>query len=146
VIIGVVLDYLKGHATDGILLDGFPRTIAQAEGLEKAMSGENVQVVSIDVPDEEVVDRLSSRRVCVSCGRVYNPALGLQPPGGKCLCGGEITQRDDDKADTILKRLMVYHFQTEPVIEFYQKRGSAHRIPGVGTPAQVFERIREAIG
>jgi len=146
VILGVVLDYLKGHSSDGLLLDGFPRTIAQAEGLTPALVNDQVRVISLEVPDDTVVDRLSSRRVCSLCNRVYNPALGLQPPDGKCLCGGELIQRDDDRPDTVAKRLMVYHAQTEPVIRFYEKQNIVNRIKGDDAPGNVLQRIKEAIG
>jgi len=146
VILGVVLDYLKGHSSDNILLDGFPRTIAQAEGLAPAIVGDHVKVISLDVPDDEIVGRLSSRRVCGSCGRVYNTEFGLQPTDGKCICGGEIIQREDDRPDTVGKRLMVYHAQTEPVIRYYEKQKAVVRVKGDGSPGDVFQRIKEAIG
>jgi len=146
VITRVVLDYLKGHPEQGVLLDGFPRTVGQAEGLASAMSSYDARVLSIDVPDEDVVDRLSSRRVCKSCGRIYNPALGLQPPEGRCLCGSELIQREDDKPDTIAKRLMVYHAQTEPLIEYYSRLNLMVRVDGTGSPRSIFIRLQSALG
>lgn len=146
VITELVLEYLKGHSSDGVLLDGFPRTINQAQGLNSALSNDRCLVVSIDVPDEEVAERLSSRRVCGSCGRVYNPALGLNPKGSACECGGALIQRDDDRPDTVAKRLMVYHAQTEPVLGFYAGLGKLKRVNGTGAPEMVFDRLREAIG
>ncbi len=146
VITDVVLDYLKGHAEQGILLDGYPRTIAQAKGFGVATQNDHLKAVSLDICDEDAVDRLSSRRVCSQCGRVYNPTFGLEPPAGRCQCGGSLIQRVDDRPDTILKRLMVYHAQTEPVIDYYSHQGLMARVDGAGDPADVFNRLKEVIG
>jgi adenylate kinase len=93
-----------------------------------------------------VIRRLSARRSCRACGRVYNHALGINPASpDKCKCGGEIYQRDDDKPETIANRLNVYHEQTEPVIEYYRARNSLFEVKGTGTPDEVFTRIREVL-
>ncbi|MFC2150426.1 adenylate kinase [Calditrichota bacterium] len=147
IIIGVIKDYLDTHKPDGVLFDGFPRTVGQAEGLDVILAGKTYQVVSIEVYDKAVIERLSARRVCKSCGRVFNPALGIMPPGERCDCvdNGEIYQRDDDKAETISKRLEVYHEQTQPVMLYYRSKNLGLEVDGSGTPDQVFDRIRKAL-
>lgn len=142
VILGIINDYLKEHRGDGILFDGFPRTIAQAEGLDKFLEGATVKVLSLSVDDQAVIDRLSSRRTCKTCGKVYNPALGNIPVDNKCNCGGEIYQRDDDKPATIANRLNVFHDQTEPIIEFYGKRNLLVAVDGQDSPDEIFTRIQ----
>lgn len=145
VILGIINDYLKEHSNQGILFDGFPRTVAQAEGLDQILAGGDVKTLSLSVDDKAVINRLSARRVCRKCGKVYNPALGILPDGDNCKCGGEIYQRDDDKAETIANRLKVYHDQTEPVISYYGKKGQLASVQGTGTPDEVFSRIREIL-
>lgn len=145
VILGIISDYLKVNVGKGILFDGFPRTVAQAEGLDEFILDKAVKVVSLEVEDEAVINRLSSRRSCRACGRVYNPALGIKPAGDACECGGEIYQRDDDRAETIANRLNVFHTQTEPIIEFYRNRGVLFEVDGQGTPDEIFVRVKEAL-
>ncbi len=143
VITGVVLDYIHHHRYQGLLLDGFPRTVFQAEGLSKAVSADNVKAISIDLKDEEVVKRLSARRVCRICSWIYSDSL----PGstGTCECGGELYQRDDDKPETIKHRLEVYHAQTKPVIDFFKKFSSVVEVDGLGKPDEVFARIQATL-
>lgn len=145
VILGIISDFLQEHEGDGILFDGFPRTVAQAEGLDRLLQEDTVKTVALQVDDQVVIDRLSSRRSCRACGRIYNLAFGIAPKGEKCECGGEIYQRDDDKAETIANRLRVYHSQTEPIIDFYRNRGLLVEVDGLGTPLAIFERVREAL-
>lgn len=145
VILGIISDYLKVNVGKGILFDGFPRTVAQAEGLDEFILDKAVKVVSLEVEDEAVINRLSSRRSCRACGRVYNPALGIKPAGDACECGGEIYQRDDDRAETIANRLNVFHTQTEPIIEFYRNRGVLFEVDGQSTPDEIFVRVKEAL-
>jgi len=146
VIIGIIRDYLKEHAGEGVLFDGFPRTVAQAVGLEELLQGDEVKVVSLVVEDEQVIKRLSARRSCRECGKIYNPALGINPAeDGKCFCGVEIYQRVDDKAETIANRLNVYHSQTEPVIEFYRGKKLLEEVNGTGSPNEVFDRVKNAL-
>ena len=147
VILGIIRDFLNEHSGEGILFDGFPRTEVQAEGLDTLLAGESVKTLSLTVTDESVIERLSSRRVCRGCGKVYNPALGIMPDGDKCsACGGPIYQRNDDRAETIAQRLEVYHDQTEPIIDFYDKRGLLVEVNGQGSPDEVFNRVRKALG
>ncbi|MFH0766446.1 MAG: adenylate kinase, partial [Calditrichota bacterium] len=142
VILGIIRDYINSHRSEGILFDGFPRTTAQAEGLEKLLEDLPVKTIALDVPDQIVIQRLSSRRVCRSCGKLYNLATGNIPPSGACDCGGEIYQRDDDHAETIAYRLDVFHRQTEPIIDFYRKRGAFAQVDGLGSPDEIFVRLR----
>jgi len=146
VILGIIRDYLQEHAGEGVLFDGFPRTVTQAEGLDEILKGGEVRTVSLVVDDRQVIERLSARRSCRACGRVYNPALGINPASAnRCECGGEIYQRDDDKAETIANRLSVYHSQTEPVIEYYRGRNLLLEVEGTGSPEDVFNRVRDIL-
>ncbi len=136
-------------ARDGFILDGFPRTIAQAEALDKQLSGLGRRVTAallIDVPDEEVIRRLSGRRVCVKSGHNYH--VEFDPPKREGVCdqdGSRLIQRDDDKPEVIGNRLRVYHEQTEPLIDYYDKQGLMRRIDGTRAPAEVNDHIRAVI-
>jgi adenylate kinase len=136
-------------ARDGFILDGFPRTIAQAEALDKQLSGLGRRVTAallIDVPDEEVIRRLSGRRVCVKSGHNYH--VEFDPPKRKGVCdqdGSRLMQRDDDKPEVIANRLRVYHEQTEPLIDYYDKHGLMRPIDGTRAPAEVHDHIRAVI-
>ena len=136
-------------AQDGFILDGFPRTIAQAEALNKQLSQLGRRITAallIDVPDEEVVRRLSGRRVCVKAGHNYH--VEFDPPKHDGVCdqdGSRLMQRDDDKPEVIEKRLRVYHEQTEPVIDYYDEKGMMRRIDGTRGPAEVHDHIRAVI-
>lgn len=146
VILGIMRDYINEHAGEGILFDGFPRTVNQATGLDEMLHGDIVHVISLEVEDERVVERLSARCVCRACGKVYNPTLGINPPaGGNCVCGGEIYQREDDRAETIANRLKIYHDQTEPVMDYYRGKRLLCMIDGTGSPDEVFKRVKEAL-
>ena len=139
----------SGEADDGFLLDGFPRTIGQAEMLEEALAkrGRGVTaVLLIDAPDEEVVRRLSGRRTCVKNGHVYH--VEFDPPKNEGVCdqdGSRLVQRDDDKPETVQKRLAVYHEQTEPLIIWYSERGLLRRFDGLRTPEEVHSHIRATL-
>jgi adenylate kinase len=136
-------------AQDGFILDGFPRTIDQAEALSKQLSqvGRRITaVLLIDVPDEELVRRLSGRRVCVKSGHNYH--VEFDPPKRDGVCdqdGSRLVQRDDDKPEVVEKRLHVYHDQTEPVIGYYDEKGSLRRVDGTRPPAEVHDHIRAVI-
>ena len=139
----------SGEADDGFLLDGFPRTIGQAEMLEQALDERGrrlTAVLLIDAPDEEVVRRLSGRRTCVKNGHVYH--VEFDPPKNEGVCdqdGSRLVQRDDDKPETVQKRLAVYHEQTEPLIVWYGERGLLRRFDGTRTPEEVNSHIRATL-
>jgi adenylate kinase len=149
-ICGVIADRLdSGDADDGFLLDGFPRTIPQAEMLENALEERGrslTAVILIETPDEEVLRRLSGRRTCVEAGHVYH--VEFDPPKREGICdqdGSPLVQREDDKPETIRKRLAAYHEQTEPLIEWYDARGLLRRFEGTLPPDEVHSRIRATL-
>jgi adenylate kinase len=150
VITGVILEALEQtDARDGFILDGFPRTIPQADALAAGME-ENERtltaVILVDVPDEELVRRLSGRRVSVKTGRVYHVEFDPPKHEGRCdVDGSRLVQRDDDKPETIAKRLAVYHDQTEPLIAYYEDQGLLRRFDGTRSPTEVHDHIRATI-
>ncbi len=139
----------QADARDGFILDGFPRTIAQAQALGKQLSSFGRRVTAallIDAPDEEVIRRLSGRRVCVKAGHNYH--VEFDPPKREGVCdqdGSRLVQRDDDQPGVIANRLKVYHDQTEPLIEYYDEQGLMRRIDGTRPPADVHDHIRAVI-
>jgi len=139
----------EDDAQDGFILDGFPRTVPQAEALDRQlsqMSRRITTVLLIEVTDEEVVRRLSGRRVCVKNGHNYH--VEFDPPKREGVCdqdGSRLVQRDDDKPDVIEQRLRVYHDQTEPVIGYYDGKGILRRVDGTRPPAEVHDHIRAVI-
>jgi adenylate kinase len=139
----------SGEADDGFLLDGFPRTTPQAEMLEQALDNRGrslTAVLLIDVTDEEVIRRLSGRRMCVKNGHVYH--VEFDPPKNEGICdqdGSRLVQRDDDRPETIRNRLEVYHEQTEPLIEWYDEKGLLRHFDGTRTPDEVHARIRATL-
>ena len=130
----------------GYLLDGFPRTVAQAEALDEIAGSQPVSVVvDLVVPRDLVLSRLSARRVCRDCGANYT-ATGNDPTPWTCdTCGGDVVQRDDDTPDSINRRLDLYESQTAPLIEFYGRTGRLREVDGVGSPDEVFQRITREI-
>lgn len=134
----------------GFILDGFPRTIPQAEYLDNAMAemGADIDyVIDISVTDDVIVRRLSGRRVCKSCGATYHVKSNPPSKEGICdNCGGEVVQRDDDKEETILKRLKTYHDQTEPLIEYYKRKGKLVTVTGMDTIEKTTEELYNALG
>ena len=132
VVIGIVKERLgEDDCKKGFILDGFPRTIPQAEALD-AMGVEIQYVINIDVADETITRRMSGRRVCENCGRPYHiESLKPQKDGVCDDCGGTLVQRKDDHPDTVLARLAVYHKETEPLVAYYEKQGKLVNVPGV---------------
>jgi len=143
-VIAIVAERLREpDCVDGYILDGFPRTVAQAEALEKIASLD--AVVNIDIADEQLVARLSGRRVCPDCGGTYHAAA----LGGRAdceACGAALVQRDDDKPETVQNRLAVYHAQTKPLIDFYAARGLLNTIDGAQSPDACYQDILRALG
>lgn len=151
VVVGIVRDRLKNpDCNGGFILDGFPRTVPQAEALKstlKAMKRGIEHVISIEVNKEELIRRLTGRRTCRNCGAMYH--LSFDPPTkeGVCnKCGGKLYQRDDDKEETIKARFKVYEEQTAPLIAYYRNTGLLRTIQGVGAPEKIFQEIVKAIG
>ncbi|MBU2753999.1 adenylate kinase [Acidithiobacillus sp. CV18-2] len=146
IILGIVSERLQEcDAQKGVVFDGFPRTVVQAEGLDHllARSVAIAHVLHIVLDDEEIVDRLSGRRVCRNCGAIYH--VRFQPPkvAGRCdRCGGELFQRDDDQPEVIRHRLAVYAAETAPLVSFYRARAGYAEVDGTGSSAAVTDRIR----
>jgi adenylate kinase len=148
IILGVVRERLaKPDAQDGFLLDGFPRTVAQAEALDRMMAGRGpLVVVDIAVADEELVRRLTSRRVCSRCGaNAWVPAEGAAAPAGCATCGGALIQRPDDREEVIRERLRVYARDTRPLVEYYRGRPSFRTVNGAQAPEQVARDLAAAV-
>jgi len=139
----------QDDAQDGFLLDGFPRTLPQAEALGEMLDGLGRRITAvllIDVPDEEVVRRLSGRRVCSKAGHNYH--VEFDPPKHEGICdqdGSRLVQRDDDKPEVIEHRLGVYHEKTKPLVDYYDSRGLIRRIDGTRPPSDVHDHIRAVI-
>ena len=131
ILIGIIQDRLaQEDCKNGFILDGFPRTIPQAEALDK-MGIVIDKVIDIEVPDEKIVERMSGRRVCEACGASYHLLYKKPEKEGVCgKCGGTLVQRKDDHPDTVKDRLRVYHEQTEPLKEYYEKQGKLHIVEG----------------
>jgi adenylate kinase len=151
VVIGIIAERLREEdAAEGFILDGFPRTIPQAEALQEILDdlGRNIDhVISIEVDDEELVTRLTGRRMCKGCGESFHVLFNPSDKEGVCdRCSGELYQRDDDKEDTIRQRLAVYSDQTQPLIAFYEKQGRLRRIDGTGSIEEIFSRVVDASG
>ena len=146
----ILLDRVKeDDCSKGYVLDGFPRTIPQAEVLDKELSklSETVDfAIDVDVPDEDIIHRMSGRRSCPKCGAVYHTEYLKPAKDGICdKCGAELTLRDDDKPETVKKRLGVYHEQTQPLIDFYSKKGILRTVDGRLDPDEVFKGITEIL-
>jgi len=142
-IIGMIRGRIEN--ADGFILDGFPRTVAQAEALEQITPVD--VVIDIELERDEVIRRLSSRRVCRNCGKIYNLISNPPKVDGKCdACGGELYQRDDDRPEVIENRYDVYTSSTAPLIEFYRSRGLLVEVDGKADPDAIFARIMEIIG
>ncbi len=152
VVIGVVEERLtKPDLDKGYMLDGFPRTLAQAEALAKILVSQGKTIdhaILVDVPDEELVARLSGRRTCrkSECGKMYHVMFNPPKREGICdACGSELYQRDDDSEATIRERLVVYNNQTAPLVDYYDKKQLLRRVAGVGPIDQIFASIQKVL-
>jgi len=151
VVIGIIRDRItEPDCEKGYILDGFPRTIAQAEALDEMLEkmGARIDhVVNISVADEEIIKRLTGRRTCSNCGAGYHVLFDPPKQEGICdKCGGKLIQRDDDKEETIRARLEVYRQQTEPLIKYYEAKQLLRTIPGEGSMEEIFNAILKALG
>ncbi|MBR1624066.1 MAG: adenylate kinase [Pseudobutyrivibrio sp.] len=147
----LVMDRIaQDDAKNGFVLDGFPRTIPQAEALDAALTkiGQKMDyAIDVDVPDENIINRMSGRRACLNCGATYHIVSIPPKKEGICdTCGKELVLRDDDKPETVKKRLDVYHDQTQPLIDYYQKQGILKSVNGTQPMEKVFEDITDILG
>jgi len=133
----------------GVILDGFPRTVAQAEALDQALAAQGQQVDAVlllTVPDEVVLERLTGRRICRNCQAPYHVSFNPPAVEGRCdRCGGPLYQRDDDREETVRRRLQVYHEQTAPLVSYYRERGLLREVDGRGDVEAVAERLVQAL-
>ena len=147
----LIIDMLKARLScddckNGYILDGYPRTVAQAEAL-KDMGAAIDKVISIETEDEAIIGRMSGRRSCKNCGASYHILFNKPQKEGICdKCGAALFQRDDDKEETVRARLEVFHAQTEPVKAYYEKEGILSKVDGMGAISEITERIFAALG
>ena len=150
-VVDLVVDRVnQDDCTNGYVLDGFPRTIPQAEALTEALEkmGQKVDfAIDVNVPDENIVKRMGGRRACVTCGATYHMVYAPTKKEGICdTCGGELILRDDDKPETVQKRLNVFHDQTQPLIDYYTSQGILRTVDGTVDIDDVFRAITEFLG
>ena len=150
-VVDLVVDRLSWEdAKNGYVLDGFPRTIPQAEALTEALkkNGEKVDfAIDIEVPDDNIVNRMSGRRACLNCGATYHVVTIPPQKDGICdKCGESLVQRDDDKEETVKNRLDVYHKQTQPLIDYYNNEGVLKEVDGTMSMEEVFDAIALILG
>lgn len=152
----LVLDLIKDRLTredakNGAIFDGYPRTVAQAQALDSLLEelGRRIDcVISLEVPLESIIDRVTGRRVCLDCGQTYHVRYTPPPQNGECVsCGGtQIVQRSDDTEEVVRKRFEEYQAKTEPVLAHYEAKGVVKNVEGVGSVEEITQRIKEAIG
>lgn len=150
-VVDLVVDRIKADdCANGYVLDGFPRTIPQAEALDAALAAINDKVdyaINVEVPDENIINRMSGRRACVACGATYHVVHIPTKVEGVCdKCGAELILRDDDKPETVKNRLNVYHEQTQPLIDYYTAKNVLHEVDGTKAMEDVFSSIVSILG
>ena len=150
-VVDLIMDRFKeADCANGYVLDGFPRTIPQAEALDNALkaNGEKVDfAINVEVPDENIINRMSGRRACVGCGATYHIKYNPTKVEGVCdACGEKLILRDDDKPETVKNRLSVYHEQTQPLIDYYNKAGVLAEVDGTKDMEDVFKDIVNILG
>ncbi|MCC6346262.1 MAG: adenylate kinase [Nitrospirales bacterium] len=151
VVLGMVEERLRQEdCKKGYILDGFPRNTKQAEALDRMLASLDMSLnaaISVDVPFEDLMKRLTGRRTCKACGQMYNIHFNAPRKEGVCdKCGGELFQRDDDREGTIRKRLEVYNAQTAPLIDYYGEKDILHVVSGTGSIDEIFCRVCTALG
>lgn len=150
-VVDLVVDRVNQEdCADGYVLDGFPRTIPQAEALDKALAAMGQKMdyaINVEVPDENIVNRMSGRRACLGCGATYHILYNAPKTADVCdTCGEKLVLRDDDKPETVQKRLSVYHDQTQPLIDYYNKEGVLVEVDGTQDMEKVFQDIVKVLG
>lgn len=150
-VVDLIMDRFKeSDCANGYVLDGFPRTIPQAEALDKALTANNEAIdyaINVEVPDENIINRMSGRRACVGCGATYHIEFNPTKVEGVCdACGEKLILRDDDKPETVKNRLSVYHEQTQPLIDYYSKKNVLKEVDGTKEMEDVFAAIVDVLG
>ena len=150
-VVDLVVDRVQqADCAKGYVLDGFPRTIPQAEALDAALAKFNDKIdyaINVEVPDENIINRMGGRRACVGCGATYHIVYNAPKTADVCdACGEKLILRDDDKPETVQKRLGVYHEQTQPLIDYYSKAGVMREVDGTVDMEDVFQAIVKVLG
>ena len=150
-VVDLVIDRFKEpDCANGYVLDGFPRTIPQAEALDKALAaiGESIDyAINVEVPDDNIINRMGGRRACVGCGATYHIVYSPTKVEGQCdTCGADLIIRDEDKPETVKNRLEVYHEQTQPLIDYYNGKGIVREVDGTVDMKDVFAAIVNILG
>ncbi len=150
-VVDLVVDRIgQEDAKNGYVLDGFPRTIPQAQALDKALTAINETIdyaIDVEVPDQVIINRMAGRRACIGCGGTFHVEFNPPKVEDKCdLCGSDLILRDDDKPETVKTRLDVYHEQTQPLIDYYTNQKLLVEVDGTQEVAEVFEAIRKILG
>ncbi len=149
-VVDLVADRIvQDDCAKGFVLDGFPRTIPQAEALDAALVSMNTKIdyaIDVEVPDENIIERMGGRRACVGCGATYHIVYNATKVEGVCdTCGAKLILRDDDKPETVKERLNVYHTQTQPLIDFYEAKGCLKEVDGTQAIETIFEQITKIL-